>query len=140
MEENENAFKSVNTPKSGNNSFTKSIILPFVSGIIGASLVIGTCFGIPKIREKVLGETNNQSTETSNPILNLNNSSVNGINLEAISLEGYSETAMGVADKVLPSIVGIEMEYKVNSFFGTSTGSATGSGIIISEDRLYTNK
>lgn len=41
---------------------------------------------------------------------------------------------MGVADKVLPSIVGIEITYNVNSFFGMSTSTATGSGIIISED------
>lgn len=139
MEENENTFKSISTPKSKSNSFTKSIILPFISGIIGTSLVIGTCFGIPKLREKILGDTN-PKTEISNTTLKLNTSNPGQINLEAISLKGYSETAMGVADKVLPSIVGIEIEYKVNSFFGSSTGSATGSGIIISEDRIYFNK
>ncbi len=70
----------------------------------------------------------------------LNNTYSGKINNQAISLEGYSETAMGVADKVLPSIVGIEITYNVNSFFGTSTSTATGSGIIISEDRIYLNK
>jgi len=62
------------------------------------------------------------------------------INAKAVNLEGYSDTAMGVADKVLPSIVGIEITYNVNSFFGMSTSTATGSGIIISEDRIYLNK
>ncbi len=32
----------------GKNSFSKSVLLPFFSGILGTSLVIGTCFGIPR--------------------------------------------------------------------------------------------
>lgn len=132
MEENENTFKSVSVTKAkNNNSFTKSIILPFASGIIGASLVIGTCFGIPKIRDKILDEKVTSSQGINNT--SKSNSST-PINATAISLEGYSETSMGVADKVLPSIVGIEIEYSISSFFGMSTGSAKGSGIIISED------
>ena len=59
MEENESNFKSVNITKTYHNSFMKSIILPFVSGIIGASLVVGTCFGIPKIRGKILEDSTN---------------------------------------------------------------------------------
>lgn len=132
MDENENSFKSAATIKPKKHSFTKSIILPFVSGVIGASLVIGICFGVPGIRENVFkfeaqnnGGTNNNGTTSVN---------TNQVNLQAISLAGYSETSMGVADKVLPSIVGIQIEYSVNSFFGQSTQSATGSGIIISED------
>ena len=132
MEENENSFKSVSVTKTHKNSYFKSIILPFVSGIIGASLVVGTCFGIPKLREKILNENPNTNS-TQNPIIQSQNSS-GEINLQAVSLEGYSDTAMGVAEKVLPSIVGIEIEYNINSFFGTSTSTATGSGIIISED------
>lgn len=132
MEENDNSFKSVATTKKSNNiNFVKGILVPFASGIIGASLVIGTCFGIPKLRGKILDSKQEQITsqEKSN---NQNNSAL--INAQTISLEGYSETAMGVADKVLPSIVGIQIEYKVNSFFGSNTSTATGSGIIISED------
>ena len=56
------------------------------------------------------------------------------INTQAISLQEYSDTAMGVAAKVLPSIVGIEIEYNVSTFMGRTTSKATGSGIIISED------
>lgn len=130
----ENGFKSVSmTKQHKTNSFTKSIILPFVSGIIGASLVVGTCFGIPKIREKILDESGTASQVNSGNYNNTNTAQ-QLVNATAISLEGYSETAMGVANKVLPSIVGIQIEYKVNSFFGASTATATGSGIIISED------
>lgn len=125
----ENNFKNVKMPKAYSKNYLKTILVPFISGIIGASLVIGTCFGIPQIREKIISkETQNEQSKT---ILQNTNTQINA---KAISLEGYSETSMGVADKVLPSIVGIEIEYTVNSFFGKSTGSATGSGIIISED------
>lgn len=137
MEENENTFKSVNVTKKNEYNYLKGVILPFVSGIIGASLVIGTCFGIPKIREKILNE-GNISKGINNSYQNKSQSGQ--INAKAVNLEGYSDTAMGVADKVLPSIVGIEIKYNVNSFFGMSTSTATGSGIIISEDRIYFNK
>ncbi len=136
MEENENTFKSANVKKTNNTGYLKGVILPFVSGIIGASLVIGTCFGIPKIREKILNDK-----VVSNGSNSYQNKSQTGeINAKAVNLEGYSDTAMGVAEKVLPSIVGIEITYNVSSFFGMSTSKATGSGIIISEDRIYFNK
>ena len=43
---------------------------------------------------------------------------------------------MSVASKVLPSVVGITVEFPVNSIFSrnSTTASASGSGIIISED------
>ena len=105
----------------------KNVFVPFISGIIGASLIIGLCFGVPNVRESILngkfpGNASSGTEDTSK------------INTTAMSLQGYSDTAMGVAEKVLPSIVGIEIEYKVSSFFGNSTAKATGSGIIISED------
>ena len=55
-------------------------------------------------------------------------------------LKNYSDTAVYAANKILPSIVGIKIEYNVTSkipIFGTqapSSATATGSGIIISED------
>lgn len=131
MEENENTFKSVNAPKE-NHHYFKSIILPFVSGVIGASLVLGICFGIPKIRKVILEGSPSSPIEEKKTTTR--SETTTQINATAVSLEGYSETAMGVAEKVLPSIVGIKIEYQVNSFFGSSTSSATGSGIIISED------
>lgn len=129
MEEEEKTFKSVKPEKAKTNSLLKTICIPFFSGIVGASLVVGTCFGIPKIRDKILDTKTSTTKET---VTRQNNSTA--INATAISLEGYSETSMGVADKILPSIVGIQIEFAVNSFFGQSTQTATGSGIIISED------
>lgn len=135
-------FKTVSKPnsyngkQSKNSGFGKSIILPFFSGILGCSVVIGTCFGVPSIRSKILDKnssyvTNNYSSSSSN---------ANGY-VSQINLGNYSDTAVYAANKILPSIVGIKIEYTVNNSMyqmfgmsGTSTATASGSGIIISED------
>ncbi len=118
-----------NTPKTkrtGNN-FGKTVLLPFTCGILGAGIVIGTCFGVPSIKNQIIGDSSIfEEAET------------NGtqINTQQISLLDYSNTAVGVAQKVLPSIVGISVTYSVNSpFYGNQgTASAKGSGVIISTD------
>lgn len=113
--------------------FGKSVLIPFVSGVVGCSVIIGTCFGVPSIKTKLLGHsTSNISTSSSN------STSSNGY-VDQISLNNFSDTAVYAANKILPSIVGIKIEYSVNttSIFGrsnTSTATASGSGIIISED------
>lgn len=124
--ENNNTFRSVGTynPKSG--GFGKTVLVPFLSGIVGASLVMIACFGVPEIKEQIIG-----SKETNT---NVEKTQTNQVNATAVSLTEYSDTAIGVAAKVIPSIVGIEIEYNVNSIFGRSTATATGSGIIMSED------
>ena len=108
--------------------FGKTVLLPFACGILGAGLVVGTCFGVPNIRENLFsGFTVQEGSSTSNTV---------NLNTEQISLLDYSDTAVGVAQKVLPSIVGINVTYSVNSpFYGAQgTASAQGSGVIISED------
>ena len=139
MEENENRFEVISSNTSNykkTNGFGKTILLPFFSGVVGCSLVLGTCFGIPSIKQKLLGDTQNSTVQTST-----NTQSGSGTTTNLISLSNYSNTAVFAANKILPSIVGIEITYNVtsNSFFGfgmpsTSQASATGSGIIISED------
>ena len=117
----------VSPKKSHSSSFGKNVILPFCSGILGATLVIGTCFGIPNIRNQILGEKS--SVEASS-----NETTSNGL-VDVVSLSNYSDTTIGVANKVLPSVVGIKVQYTVNSMFGRgSVAEAEGSGIIISED------
>ena len=140
MDENENRFEVISgkTSKTNfkhSNGFGKSILLPFFSGIVGCSLVIGTCFGVPSIKEKIVGETDSKST------VQTSTSTSEGTTSNLISLSNYSNTAVFAANKILPSIVGIEVTYTAtsNSIFGfgmpsTSTATATGSGIIISED------
>lgn len=141
-EKNEAKFKAIpvtgstsyNKSSKSNSGFGKSVLIPFVSGVVGCSVVIGTCFGIPSIRSKIIGDTNSSSISTTN-----NNSTQSDGYVKQISLENYSDTAVYAANKILPSIVGIKIEYTVNatSIFGrtgTSTATASGSGIIISED------
>lgn len=112
-----------------NNGFGKTVMVPFLCGALGATIVVGTCFGVPGIRNKLIGDTTSQTGST--PV---SSNSSNAVDL--VSLANYSDTSTGVAAKVLPSIVGIKVEYTVNSPFGNqaSSGSAEGSGIIISED------
>lgn len=144
MDENENRFEVIssktskaNFNKANSNGFGKSILLPFFSGVVGCSLVIGTCFGVPSVKEKLIGKSSTNSTvQTSTSASNAEGTSTN-----LISLSNYSNTAVFAANKILPSIVGIEVSYTTtsNSIFGfgspsTSTATATGSGIIISED------
>ena len=42
-----------------------NILVPFVSGVLGATLVVGTCFGVPSIRSKLLSN-NEVVSESSN--------------------------------------------------------------------------
>ena len=136
---NETKFKAIpvtgcSSTKSAKKStgFGKSVLIPFISGVVGCSVVIGTCFGIPSIKSKLVGNT------TSNISMSGNNSTQSNGYVKEISLSNYSDTAVYAANKILPSIVGINIEYTINtnSFFGksTSTANASGSGIIISED------
>ena len=114
--------------------FGKSVLLPFFSGIVGCAVVVGTCFGVPSIRSHILGANSNISGSNSS-------SSENSGYVSQTSLSNYSDTSVYAANKILPSIVGIKVEYNVNSLismFGrqsqTTTAEASGSGIIISED------
>lgn len=124
----DNHFRKAKIEKKS--SFGKNIVVPFLSGIVGASLVIGVCFGVPSIKNTLISSNNTTVPTFSAPTKQEN--SINSTDLTNIA--NYSDTASTVARTVLPSIVGIEVTYNVNSFWGTSQGKATGSGIIISED------
>lgn len=135
--QNPNTYKTVyrnETVPKAKIGFGKAVLLPFFSGIVGCAVVLGTCFGIPSIRSRILTES---STRSENNTTNSQNTGYVNQN----SLSNYSDTSVYAANKILPSIVGIEVEYNVNSLismFGrqmqTSTATASGSGIIISED------
>lgn len=140
-EKNDAKFKAIpvtgssSYDKSSNNKsgFGKSVIIPFVSGILGCSVVIGTCFGVPSIRNKIIGSSSSSISTTNN------NSTQSDGYVKQVSLGNYSDTAVYAANKILPSIVGIKIDYTVNatSIFGrtgSTTATASGSGIIISED------
>ena len=143
-ETNNSKFKTVSNP--GNykavyemddkpkkkSNFGRNVVLPFFSGVVGCAVVLGTCFGIPTIRNQIMGTTNSSTSNTSS-------TQTTGY-VDQVSLSNYSDTAVYAANKILPSIVGIQIEYNVTSMFSifggsqTSTATATGSGIIISDD------
>lgn len=127
-----NNSTTINNQKTSS-GFGKSILVPFISGVLGCSVVIGTCFGIPSIKEKLLNTTSRTNISTSNST----STESDGL-VKQISLNNYSDTAVYSANKILPSIVGIKIEYTINtnSIFGKATSNATasGSGIIISND------
>ena len=144
-EENKTTFKTVQNPGTYKNiyetnstpkakiGFGRGVFIFFISGLLGCSVVIGTCFGIPSIREMLFS---NENTNVSN------SSSLNSQGyVSQTSLSNYSDTSVYAANKILPSIVGIKVEYSINtplSIFGmqtqASTATASGSGIIISDD------
>lgn len=147
MDENNsnNSFKSVdstnfnssykefkNSEKKFNFGFAKNVLAPFLFGVIGSVTVIAVSLNVPTIKENIVKKL--VSVESPNSYGD--NTNTANINTQMVSLVGYSETGVGVASKVRPSIVGIEVEYSVNSIFyrNKSTATAAGSGIIINED------
>ncbi len=121
-----NNFSSAKTSKS-HFSFSRNVILPFISGIVGAGVVLGVCYNVPYVKKQFLGLDNSS---------NYSNSSQVEINTNQVSLSNFSDTGVYVSKKVLPSIVGISVEYSVSTIFSrvSSTATAEGSGVIISED------
>ena len=131
IEKKNKEFKTVKVEKQKNkkdfSKFNRNFAVPFLSGILGAGIVLGTCLGIPTIRHNLLGE----SVKTTNT-----SATKSDFNTNLLSLSNYSETGVAVAQKLLPSIVGIRVEYPVNSVFmsQSTTVKGEGSGIIISSD------
>lgn len=125
------------TKKKTSSSF-KTVIISFISGLVGAALILGLCFYVPSFRNLLVSSDSDDSSKE-NPISKIFTSegSVN----TGVSIEDYSNTAISVANKVLPSVVGIEVDFSVSSNFPTfsaatqsTTSKATGSGVIISKD------
>lgn len=154
MEENNNFFKTVNS-NSGNRKakigFFKGFFMPFVSGILGAILVVGVYVKVPIVNEKVseflniepASSTQKDEKETSSKVESNNSEETTPVastNIVKTDLN-YSDISISAANKVLPSIVGITVEYTVSSPYyyyyglgGSSSSVATGSGVIISKD------
>ena len=126
-----------NKEKTKNSSFGKNVVVPFFSGIVGCSVVLGVALGVPTVKDYLF-----PSTPSSISVAPSSSTKSDGT-VKQIDLKKYSDTSVYAANKILPSIVGIQVEYTVSpnlySMFGnsiphTSSGKASGSGIIISED------
>lgn len=131
MSENDDFYKKFSSDSSGSKKFKSNIFIPFISGVVGATLVIGVAFGVPNIRKSLV--TYNPSNSSGYTTSDASNTGV----VDFVSLQDYSDTSVFAASKVLPSIVGIKVEYTVTSNLmrGMSQlAQAEGSGIIISND------
>ena len=116
----------------------KGVFVSFLAGIVGASLVLGLCFYVPAVRN-IFISSDSKSENKDNPISQIFTSE--GSVGTGVNIEDYSKTAISVANKVLPSVVGIEVDFSVSSNIPTfsaktqsTTSKATGSGVIISKD------
>ncbi|MCL2859433.1 MAG: trypsin-like peptidase domain-containing protein [Oscillospiraceae bacterium] len=117
----------------GSNNFKRSVLIPFLSGIIGAVVVLAVYLNIPGLNKNIASINNPIDT---NNALAITTSSVadNQTNYTAVS---DLDIGSVVAQKILPSVVGITVEYQVSSFFRsgmTTTATASGSGIILTSN------
>ena len=149
--DNNNSFKAV---KNGENSysipkakvgFMRGFFVPFIAGVLGSLIIVCSCLSIPSIRgyviDKLASGTNTEESDESNTNNSLSLEQILATSSgKSVSIEDYSKTSVAVANKALSSVVGITVTYSVNSpyysYYGmsASTATATGSGVIITED------
>lgn len=125
MGENDFVQKFNYSKASNRKQITTTVVASFVSAVVGGACALGVYVGLNKEPAKTI-ETSKTNTstvvETSNP------------NLSQVSLTNYSDTAIYAAQKALPSMVSISVEYDVNYMGMKKAVAGSGSGVIISED------
>lgn len=112
---------SYSIPK-GKIGFARGLV-PFVAGVLGTLIIVGGCISIPSIREtiseKLLSDSSKSESSTKSndesSVESVINKVVSSSSDKAVSVEDYSNTSIAVANKVLPSVVGITVTYSVNS-------------------------
>lgn len=125
MGENDFVQKFNYSKNSNRKQIATTVVASFVSAVVGGACALGVYVGLNKEPAKAL-ETSKTNTgsivETSNQ------------NLSQVSLTNYSDTAIYAAQKALPSMVSISVEYDVNYMGMKKPVAGSGSGVILSED------
>lgn len=125
MGENDFVQKFNYSKNSNRKQIATTVVASFVSAVVGGACALGVYVGLNKEPAKAF-ETSKTNTgsivETSNP------------NLSQVSLTNYSDTAIYAAQKALPSMVSISVEYDVNYMGMKKPVAGSGSGVILSED------
>lgn len=125
MGENDFVQKFNYSKNSNRKQIATTVVASFVSAVVGGACALGVYVGLNKEPAKAI-ETSKTNTstvvETSNP------------NLSQVSLTNYSDTAIYAAQKALPSMVSISVEYDVNYMGMKKPVAGSGSGVILSED------
>ncbi len=78
----------------------KTVVVPFVSGLLGATLVVTLCANVPSINSKLYGKSNTtiQTIKTTS-----------GTNTNYVSLSSINDTGVSVATKVLPQLLELKL-------------------------------
>ena len=58
----DNFFQKFDGRKTSSGGFSNRVLVPFISGILGAILVVGVCFGVPSIKNKLVNNINNNDS------------------------------------------------------------------------------
>ena len=126
MEDNGFVKKFEYSKSSNRKQVYTTILISFISAIIGGSCASGIYFGFNRASgDKVV------DTSTSNSKVNYD---ISDLNLSQVSLSNYSDTAIYAAQKALPSMVSITVEYDVNYMGMKKSAAGAGSGVVISDD------
>lgn len=126
MEDNGFVKKFEYSKSSNRKKVYTTILISFISAIIGGSCALGIYFGFNRASgDKVV------DTSTSNSKVNY---AISDLNLSQVSLSNYSDTAIYAAQKALPSMVSITVEYDVNYMGMKKSAAGAGSGVVISDD------
>lgn len=130
MENNNDFVQKFDYSKKSNhsNNVLTTILTAFISAVVGAICAIMIYSGITSTNTNF-----DESIDTGASSATTNNQ-FNNLNLSQVSLSAYSDTAIYAANKVLPSMVSISVEYQVSYMGRTQTATGSGSGIIISEN------
>lgn len=128
MENNNDFFQKFEMSKSSSSnvkSVVKTVLISFISAIVGAVCAV-----------LIYSNFSTAGSDTVDTASGQNNSisEVFNANLSQVSLSNYSDTAIYAANKALPSMVSISVEYDINYMGLSRTSSGSGSGVIISED------
>lgn len=125
MGENDFVQKFNYSKKSNKKQIATTVVASFVSAVVGGACALGVYVGLKKEPAKTI--------ETSK--INTNSIVETGTqNLSQVSLTNYSDTAIYAAQKALPSMVSISVEYDVNYMGMKKAVAGSGSGVILSED------
>ena len=122
MENNDDFVQKFNSPKKAHNGFSTTILTSFISAVVGGACALGIYTGITKANVNSIATNENTTSKYEN------------LNLAQISLNNYSDTAIFAANKALPSMVSISVEYEVSYFGRKQTSGGSGSGVILTED------
>lgn len=126
MEDNGFVKKFEYSKSSNRKKVYTTILISFISAIIGGSCALGIYFGFNRASgDKVV------DASTSNSKINYD---ISDLNLSQVSLSNYSDTAIYAAQKALPSMVSITVEYDVNYMGMKKSAAGAGSGVVISDD------